>query len=84
MKVQASAIKHREKVYALPPPAKHPDIIRHWHHKGLDISKGQRGFILSDGTFANRHRAYMVAKRANQIRKEMPAHRTRLHSEDVW
>ena len=42
-------------------------------------TEGQRGFILSDGTFAGREEAATVAKKAKQVPKTVK----KLHSEDL-
>ena len=42
-------------------------------------TEGQRGFVLSDGTFANRGKAAVVAKKAKQVPKKVK----KLHSEDL-
>lgn len=42
-------------------------------------TEGQRGFVLSDGTFAGREKAATVAKKAKQIPKTVK----KLHSEDL-
>lgn len=78
-KVVSSAVIKNGTVYALPPPAKHPTILKHF---GIDGSH-QRGFVLSDGKFATREQAFRVAKAAKQLKK-MDQKREQLHSEDVW
>lgn len=46
-----------------------------WHHdqiaerEGKPKKEGQRGFILSDGTFADRKVAAAVAKAAGEVKK---------------
>lgn len=47
-------------------------------HDDLE-TKGERGFILSDGTFAGREKAATVAKKAKQVPKTVK----KLHSEDL-
>jgi hypothetical protein len=42
-------------------------------------TEGERGFILSDGTFAGREKAATVAKKAKQVPKTVK----KLHSEDL-
>jgi hypothetical protein len=42
-------------------------------------TKGERGFILSDGKFAGREEAATVAKKAKQVPKTVK----KLHSEDL-
>ena len=47
-------------------------------HNDLE-TKGERGFILSDGKFAGREEAATVAKKAKQVPKTVK----KLHSEDL-
>ena len=47
-------------------------------HDDLD-TKGTRGFILSEGSFAGREKAATVAKAAKQVPKTIK----KLHSEDL-
>jgi hypothetical protein len=47
-------------------------------HDDLE-TKGQRGFVLSDGKFADREEAAKVAKKAKQVPKKIK----KLHSEDL-
>jgi hypothetical protein len=42
-------------------------------------TKGKRGFVLSDGTFADREKSAKVAKAAKQVPKKVVS----LHSEDL-
>ena len=47
-------------------------------HDDLE-TKGERGFVLSDGKFAGREEAAEVAKKAKQVPKTVK----KLHSEDL-
>lgn len=70
MKVKAIAIKKPSgKVVQAKPPAHHVDLK----------TEGKRGFVLSDGSFANRTEAAKVAKKAGQAK---PASKF-LHSSDL-
>ena len=51
---------------------------KQYAHKDLE-TKGERGFILSDGKFAGREEAATVAKKAKQV----PNNVKKLHSEDL-
>jgi len=53
-------------------------------HDDLE-TKGQRGFILSDGKFADREEAAKVAKKAKQIKsgKKEVDKTKKLHSENL-
>ncbi len=50
------------------------------HHKDIP-AKGQRGFKLSDGSFAGREKAAKVAKAAGQV--GTLKHAGKLHSGDI-
>jgi hypothetical protein len=47
-------------------------------HDDID-TEGKRGFVLSDGTFADREKAAKVAKAAKQVPKKVVS----LHSSDL-
>lgn len=85
-KVVAAAVMGPDDVpVSLPPPARHNDVITHMvvelGHPAPVI--GQQGFMLSDGTFANRRRARMFAEANGQLLAR--AHGgDLLFSEDVW
>lgn len=83
--VAAAIIGEDGKPYSLPPMARHHDIIR-WMAGTLKHAtpiKGEQGFMLSDGTFANRRRAKMCA-RANKQLLPGVSESGELFSEDVW
>ncbi len=94
--VVAAAIVQGWTVYALPAPKRHHDIIRYLVEVvGLQPPiRGGQGFLLSDGTFADRVRAMQVACEANQVSKEIQAvyeakngnlgDGAILFSEDLW
>lgn len=85
--VAAAIIGHDGKVCSLPPPARHHDVIRHMVHV-LDHPipiKGEQGFVLSDGTFARRRRAKVMAVANDQILPHMKhMQNPYLFSEDLW
>ena len=61
------------------PPARHHNLFACGHHpNGLSAS----GFLLSDGSFADRRTAAAVAIAAGQIKAL--AHPPYLYSEDLW
>lgn len=83
--VAAAIIGYDGKPYSLPPPARHHDCIAYMHFElghPRPIS-GVQGFMLSDGRFARRKAARIVAKRANQLLERASKGDT-LYSEDVW
>jgi len=86
--VVAAAIMFDGKIHSLPAPARHHDIIRQMHESGLRNFDRYQGFVLSDGTFATRRRAFTVAMAAGQVTHRRPGpgnyQGTQLLSEDVW
>lgn len=72
-------------VWSIPRPARHHNIIsfmRNNFYKG-PVSGNHQGFILSDGTFATREEALVVALAANQVKNDKIIGGT-LTSEDMW
>jgi hypothetical protein len=83
--VEKAAIKMEDgKVYSVPRPGRHHDCIKLIASLGYKIPIiGEQGFVLSDGTFADRIYARKVADEANQgIARDM--HLDELFSEDLW
>ena len=77
--------QHNEKLYWLPKPNRHGDVIRHMvdsdkHPKPV---RGIQGFVTNTGEFLNREQAYEYAKAKDQI---LPGTGIRgvLYSEDLW
>lgn len=63
-------------VVSAPPPARHHNLF------ALCGRPDESGFLLSDGTFADRTRAGEIAIKAGQITAlKWPPH---LYSEDIW
>lgn len=83
--VVAAAIKDADGVaISLPPPARHHDIIRYMV-EGLNRPApitGEQGFLMSDGAFARRGRAAMLAIVSGQIQKTITP--DWLCTEDLW
>lgn len=77
------------KVYSLPPPARHHDVL-HAMSREFGISQDthgkdmEQGFILTDGGWARRARALMIAQLRGQLIREPTAPHIGLFSEDVW
>lgn len=88
--IVAAAIRLDGRVYALPAPARHHDVIR-WiventHHERVPGSADQ-GFIDSEMGFVGRVQAWDIA--AHGSKQLLPIAPTdggsgRLYSEDVW
>ena len=74
-------------VHFMPPPHRHHHTAHAMHRADdsgmrLIAARGEQGFVMSDGTFANREEAGKCAIEAGQI-KEL-AHPPKLYSEDLW
>lgn len=84
--VEYAAIKdHSGIVYFVPRPGRHHDVIKLMvkvYNRPIPIT-GEQGFVLSDGSFADRVRAREVAEAAGQLLPRASKGK-RLFSEDVW
>ena len=71
-------------VHFMPPPHRHHHTVHalHLDNGSLIVARGEQGFVMSDGTFADREEAGKCAIAAGQIREL--AHPPRLYSEDLW
>lgn len=80
------AIKYDGKVYSLPKPNRHHNVIRMIAEEngcgiqGPDI----QGFIDADGYFWNRKQALAIALSFDQILDKSKIRGDRLYSEDLW
>ena len=77
------AIKYADKVYSLPPPNRHANIIRMIGGiKGPDT----QGFLDDTGNFLNRRDAFIHATACNQVKVRQPGQYNgdELFSEDLW
>jgi hypothetical protein len=80
-KVIAAAVRTTDGViHSIPPPHRHHHIVHALFR--LTQIRGEQGFLLSDGTFADRVTAAAVAIDQGQITK-LP-HPPNLYSEDLW
>ena len=81
---QAAIRDHDGKVYTMPKPARHHDIIHFMANKGIEIPiTGEQGFITNEGVFVDRYEARIIAVNAHQL-LDRAGGTTRLYSEDVW
>lgn len=87
LKVDSVAIRDvYGKVWSLPRPNRHHDVIRHMRESGYDgpvNGVDQQGFILSSGQFCRRKAALRVAEKAGQIKGSRTIANV-LTSEDLW
>ncbi len=88
-KVVAAAVRTEDGlIHFFPAPCRHHHIVHALHRpqngveNDLIIALGEQGFVMSDGTFADREEAGLCAISAGQIKKL--AHPPRLFSEDLW
>lgn len=82
-KIECAAIKHKGKVYSMPRPYRHCDIVNFICEElntNFVGSKGQ-GFITSTGKFVDRKEAEKIARESLQINKMIGSVLT---SEDLW
>lgn len=83
--VIAAAVLQDGKIYTMPPPKRHNDIIHAMSRtEGLErVTSEQQGFLLSNKTFATREEARLVADEAEQT-SDRDKHQEKLFSEDLW
>lgn len=81
--VAAGILGRDDKVWTLPPPARHHHIIKFMAESGEPIPiNGEQGFVLNDGRFVMRKAGARVAIAAGQIKAlKWPPN---LYSEDIW
>lgn len=85
-KVVAVAVKYQDLIATLPPPARHSDVVHAMtRFKGAVTPTVEvtQGFLLSDGTFANRKQARVCAELNNQLLPRACS-LSELYSEDLW
>lgn len=85
-RVVAAAVRTEDGlIHFVPAPARHHEMVQALSTvltSGLIAARGEQGFVLSDGTFASRPKAALVAIAAGQIAAlRWPPN---LYSEDLW
>ena len=83
------AIRYQGKVYSLPPPNRHHDMIRlivaETGIKYVDARDDDQGFLIDGETYCRRRAALRIACAVGQLKPGcMGAKLGRLYSEDVW
>lgn len=83
------AIRFQGKVYSLPPPNRHHDVIRliveQTGAKYVDAHGDDQGFLASDGLYWRREDALRIARECGQLKPGGLGERLgELYSEDVW
>ncbi len=77
-------------IISAPPPARHHNLCGleyHLKERGMIVNEQttrNSGFLLSDGTYADRHRAAEVAIAAGQVTADAMTVSGMLFSEDLW
>jgi len=85
--VKQCAIRGRDgAIYTQPRPVRHFTLIREAIKAGEEkpITQDMQGFLLSDGRFARRKVALMVALDSGQVTKDKLINKNTLLSEDLW
>ena len=87
LRIEAAAIRDIDgKVWSLPRPARHHDVIRSMREAGyVGPVNGvdQQGFVLSDGRYCRRKAAWHVAEDAGQLKNGKMVG-PQLTTEDLW
>lgn len=86
LKIVSVAIRFDGKVWSLPSPARHHDVIRLIaESNGIGINGPDvQGFISSDGKFVGREKALKIALAVNQVLNINDVRAGQLFSEDLW
>jgi hypothetical protein len=85
-KLTSVAIKFDARIWSLPPPARHHDVIR-WiaESNGEGINgPDEQGFMTNDCEFVDRKEALIIALKANQVLDINNVRANQLFSEDLW
>lgn len=81
------AIRFDGRVWSLPRPNRHHDVIRHIRAVTgaayVDAYGKDQGFLDEDGTYLDRKQALEVARAAGQLRTDVEV-QDQLYSENVW
>lgn len=82
--IVAAAIMHRGKLYTLPPPFRHHDIIRVIYERTGRPADGDQGFVTDAGRFVGREQAWRIANEAGQEIAAIACAPGILFSEHLW
>lgn len=81
------AVHYDGRVWSLPAPNRHHDVIRHIASETGDGIQGPnaQGFVDDAGRFLRRAQAYLLAARNGQLKRRPGGYQgTDLYSEDLW
>lgn len=91
LRIVSAACRYGPLILSMAPPARHYNIMHAIHFLGGEamVRLGDQGFLLSDGSFAQRKPALIIATAAGQLVKNPEAHSSptgppNLYSEDMW
>lgn len=84
VRIDRAAIKVGNRVFSLPQPMRHDNIVRVIYDElGPDwMGEETEGFLTTAGDFLTRETALVIALAAGQVIK--PLHLGRLYSEEMW
>lgn len=87
-KVVAVAIRFQGKVYSLPAPNRHRDLVSHIIQttsvRNVDVHPDDEGFLDENGRYLNRRQALLNAELNNQIIPEKSILLNELYSDNIW
>ncbi len=82
------AIRYKGKVWSLPEPNRHHNVIRliadETGDKYIDAHGDNQGFVDADGRYLNRRQALVSALVNKQVLDENDIRGGQLYSEDLW
>lgn len=79
------AIRYNDRMYSLPKPARHFNVIHQIHIETGDMDiYGEQGFLDDQGNFLDRSQALVHATECKQLRSDVPLDNEWLYSENVW
>lgn len=87
-RIAAVAVRYRDKVWTLPPPNRHHNVIRRiadeTGDKLIDCSGKNQGFVDEEGRYLDRVEALAVALANGQVLDANDIRAGQLFSEDLW
>lgn len=82
------AIRFRGRVWSLPAPNRHHNVIaliaQETGVEHVDSRGEDQGFIAESGEYLTRRQALRVARRHRQLRPDRVVHCNELYSENAW
>jgi hypothetical protein len=82
------AIRFQGRIYSLPSPNRHHDVIRKIVEEtgvaSIDGEERDQGFLDSNGMYLTRKQALLNAEKNDQLRPNRPVYHNQLFSENLW